>query len=125
MAFFLRVRLPLRRKRRGSLWERHEGVQGLAVHANPVNFSQRARIAAFAIERRLPTVASLNVMARDGLYGYDNRVSWRRAASHVDRIFKGAKQADRFYFVINMKTARAMGLDLPAALLARADEIIE
>jgi len=132
MAFFLRVRLPLRRKRRGSLWERHEGVQGLAVHANPVNFSQRARIAAFAIERRLPTVASLNVMARDGLYGYDNRVSWRRAASHVDRFFKGAnpaelpvEQADRFYFVINMKTARAMGLDLPAALLARADEIIE
>ena len=112
-----------------------EGVQGLAVHANPVNFSQRARIAAFAIERRLPTVASLNVMARDGLlmsYGYDNRVSWRRAASHVDRIFKGAnpaelpvEQADRFYFVINMKTARAIGLDLPPALVARADEIIE
>jgi putative tryptophan/tyrosine transport system substrate-binding protein len=56
-------------------------------------------------------------MARDGLlmsYGYDSRVNWRRAASHVDRIFKGAnpaelpvEQVDRFYFVINMKTARA------------------
>jgi len=112
-----------------------EGVQGLAVHANPVNFTQRARIAAFAIERRLPAVASLNVMARDGLlmsYGFDTRANWRRAASHVDRIFKGAnpaelpvEQADRFYFVINMKTARAMGLDLPPALVARADEVIE
>ena len=65
-------------------------------------------------------------------YGYDNRAAWPRAASHVDRIFKGAnpaelpvEQADRFYFVINMKTARAMGLDLPPALVARADEVIE
>jgi putative ABC transport system substrate-binding protein len=65
-------------------------------------------------------------------YGFDNKASWRRAASHVDRIFKGAnpaelpvEQADRFQFIINMNTARAMGLDLPPALVARADEIIE
>jgi putative ABC transport system substrate-binding protein len=112
-----------------------EGVQALHVHPAPAIFAQRGRISAFAIERRLPTNAGLNVMARDGLlmsYGYDNRVSWRRAASHVDRIFKGAnpgelpvEQVDRFHFVINLKTARAMGLDLPAVLVARADEVIE
>jgi putative ABC transport system substrate-binding protein len=74
-------------------------------------------------------------MARDGLlmsYGFDGRVAWRRAASQVDRIFKGAnpaelpvEQLDRFQLIINMKTAHAIGLDLPPALLARADELIE
>jgi putative tryptophan/tyrosine transport system substrate-binding protein len=112
-----------------------ERVQALQVHPTPAIFAQRARIAAFAIERRLPTISPLTVMAREGLlmsYGYDNRVSWRRATSHVDRIFKGAnpaelpvEQVDRFQFTINMKTARAMGLDLPPAMVARADEVIE
>ena len=65
-------------------------------------------------------------------YGFDGRVAWRRAASHVDRIFKGAnpaelpvEQLDQFQLIINMKTARAMDLDLPPALVARADEVIE
>ena len=112
-----------------------EGVQGLAVHPTSVIVAQRARIAAFAIERRLPTIVGIHVMARDGLlmcYGFDNTVSWRRAASYVDRILKGAnpaelpvEQLDRFQLIINMKTARAMGLDLPPALVTRADEIIE
>jgi putative ABC transport system substrate-binding protein len=88
-----------------------ERVQALHVHSAPAIFGQREKIAAFAIDRRLPTNAGLNVMARGGLlmsYGYDNRVSWRRAASHVDRIFKGAnpaelpvEQVDRFQFIIN------------------------
>jgi putative ABC transport system substrate-binding protein len=112
-----------------------ERVQALVVHPTPVPFAQRGRFAAFAIERRLPTTSGFHVMARGGLlmsYGYDNKASWRRAASHVDRIFKGAnpaelpvEQADRFQFIINMNTARAMGLDLPPALVARADEVIE
>jgi putative ABC transport system substrate-binding protein len=112
-----------------------ERVQGLYVHPTPVIFAQRARIVAFAIERRLPAISVSDVMVRDGLlmsYGFDNRVSWRRAASHVDRIFKGAnpaelpvEQLDRFQLIINMKTARAIGLDLPPALVARADELIE
>jgi putative ABC transport system substrate-binding protein len=112
-----------------------ERVQGLVVHPPPVIFAQRGRIAAFAIERRLPTTSGFHVMARDGLlmsYGYDNKATWRRAAAHVDRIFKGAnpaelpvEQADRFQFIINMKTARAFGLDLPPTLVARADEVIE
>src|SRR5262245_19908861 len=114
-----------------------ERVQALHVHPAPAIFAQRARIAAFAIEQRLPTNAALNVMARDedGLlmsYGYDNRVSWRRAASYVDRIFKGAnpaetpvEQVDRFQLIINLKIAKALGLTMPATLLARADEVIE
>jgi putative ABC transport system substrate-binding protein len=112
-----------------------EGGQGLAVHSSPAIAAQRGRIAAFAIERRLPTTSGLSFMARDGLlmsYGFDGRVAWRRAASHVDRIFKGAnpaelpvEQLDRFQLIINMTTARAMGLDLPPALVARADELIE
>src|SRR5262245_8652866 len=112
-----------------------ERVQALHVHPVAAIFAQRGRIAAFAIEQRLPSTSGLNNYARDGLlmsYGYDSRVNWRRAASHVDRIFRGAnpaelpvEQVDRYYFVINMKTARAIGLDLPPALVARADEVIE
>jgi putative tryptophan/tyrosine transport system substrate-binding protein len=112
-----------------------ERVQALFVHATPVTFPQRGRIAAFANERRLPTISPSTVMARDGFlmsYAFDSRAIWRRAASHVDRIFKGAnpaeipvEQTDRFEFIINMKTAHAIGLDLPPALLARADEVIE
>ena len=112
-----------------------ERVQALHVHPVAAIFAQRGRIAAFAIEQRLPSTSGLNNYARDGLlmsYGYDSRVNWRRAASHVDRIFRGAnpaelpvEQVDQYYFVINMKTARAIGLDLPPALVARADEVIE
>jgi len=112
-----------------------ERVQALHVHPVPVIAAQRVRVAAFAIEQRLPTTSGANGMARDGIlmsYGSDPRVSFRRAASYVDRILKGAnpaelpvEQLDRFQLIINMKTARAMGLDLPPALVARADEIIE
>lgn len=112
-----------------------ERPQALEVYAAPVVFAHRGKIAAFAIEHGLPTITGLNVMARDGFlmsYGYDNTVSWRRATSYVDRIFKGAnpaempvEQIDRFHFIINLKTARAIGLDLPQPLLVRADEVIE
>jgi len=112
-----------------------ERVQALHVHPVPVIIAHRGRIAAFAIERRLPTTSGDNFLARDVLlmsYGFDSRVSWRRAASYVDRIFKGAnpaeipvEQMDRYQLIINLRTARAIGLDLPPALVARADELIE
>src|SRR5262245_43282821 len=63
-----------------------ERVQALQAHPTPAVFAQRGRIATFAIERRLPTIVGLTNYARDGFlmaYGYDNRVSWRRAASYV------------------------------------------
>src|SRR5262245_33499503 len=73
-----------------------ERVQALLVHGTAAISAQQGRIAAFAIERRLLTTSGFDFMARDGLlmsYGFDGRVAWRRAASHVDRIFKGANPA--------------------------------
>jgi len=90
-----------------------ERVQALLVHGTTAISTQRGRIAAFAIERRLLTTSMFSFMARDGLlmsYGFDGRVAWRRAASHVDRIFKGAnpaelpvEQLDQFQLIINMR----------------------
>jgi putative ABC transport system substrate-binding protein len=88
-----------------------------------------------AAEHRLPAVYSLRVFAASGglvSYGVDATDLFRRGASYVDRILKGAKPADlpvqqpiKFELVINLKTAKALGRDVPPMLLARADEVIE
>jgi putative tryptophan/tyrosine transport system substrate-binding protein len=77
----------------------------------------------------------LSDFARDGgllSYGPDQVDIWRRAATYVDRILRGAKPAElpvqlptKYEMVVNLKTAKALGLDLPASVLARADEVIE
>ena len=92
-------------------------------------------IIAFAVEHRLPAIGYVTQWARDGLlmsYSTDPADQWRRAGYYVDRILKGAKPADlpveqptKFEFVINLKTARAIGLELPPSLLRQADEVIE
>ena len=107
----------------------------LLVLADSMVFLQRDRVVDLARKHRLPAVYGLRQFAdAGGLLAYDVSLadSARRAASFVDKILKGAKPADlpveqptKFEFVINMKTAKALGLTIPPLLLLRADQIIE
>jgi putative ABC transport system substrate-binding protein len=95
----------------------------------------RTRVFEFAATRRLPAIYEYDFLVHDGglmSYGPDMTESFERAAALVGRIFKGAKPADlpfeqptRYPFVINLKTAKSIGLELPPTLLALADEVIE
>jgi putative ABC transport system substrate-binding protein len=107
----------------------------LMVAEDGLTVVKRAQIVAFAAERRLPAMYGLKeFIAAGGLASYGTHLPdlYRRAATYVHKILKGAKPADlpveqptRFEFVINLKTARALGLEVPPTLLARADEVIE
>ena len=108
---------------------------GLTVLASPLFNSERLRIANLAIEHRLPTTAPHRGYAEAGglmSYGPDFRDLSRRTAVFVDKILKGAKPADlpveqptKFELVINLKTAKVLGLTIPQSLLQRADELIQ
>jgi putative ABC transport system substrate-binding protein len=108
---------------------------GLIVTGSPRAAYHRGLIIALAAQHRLPAVYPLRTYAIDGgliCYGPDTVDQFRRAASYVDRILKGEKPADlpvqaptKFELVINLKTAKALGLNVPATLLSRADEVIE
>ena len=102
---------------------------------SPLSFSQRARLAEAALKHRLPGMygSKENVVA-GGLvsYGADVADLARRAAVYIDKILRGAKPADlpveqasKYQLFINLKTAKALGLEIPPTLLARADEVIE
>jgi putative ABC transport system substrate-binding protein len=96
---------------------------------------KRDLIISLANRSRLPAIFSLRYYAEAGglaSYGVDNHDLYRRAGSYVDRIFRGEKPSDlpvqeatKFQLVINLKTAKALGLTVPPALLAAADEVIE
>ena len=111
-------------------------VDAVLVHSAALTVRNNPqRLAELALKHRLPTIFLLreNVMA-GGLmsYGPDLIDLWRRGAVYIDKILKGAKpaelpveQASKFQLVINLKTARALGLTIPPSIVARADEIIE
>jgi putative ABC transport system substrate-binding protein len=108
---------------------------GLIVLPDAFTFTHRAEQIEATARHRLPAIYALRGQALDGgllSYGPDTVDLYRRAASYVDRILKGEKPADlpvqnptKYELVINLKTAKALGLEVPATVLARADEVIE
>jgi putative ABC transport system substrate-binding protein len=103
--------------------------------ADALTTLNRKRVFEFAATKKLPAIYEYDFLARDGglmSYGPDLTESFERAAALVDRIFKGARPADlpfeqptRYQFVLNLKTAKSTGLEIPPTLLALADEVIE
>jgi putative ABC transport system substrate-binding protein len=108
---------------------------GLIVTGNTLTMVHRGLIITLAARHRLPGVYALPLFASNGgliCYGPDSIDPYRRAAGYVDRILKGETPADlpvqqptKFELIINLKTAKALGLTVPETLLARADEVIE
>jgi putative ABC transport system substrate-binding protein len=107
----------------------------LLVLADTMFFAQRTRLAELAARSRIPAIYGLRYHAEvGGLMAYTANFAelFRRAATYVDKILKGAKPADlpveqptRFELVINLKTAKALGLTIPQSVLIRADEVIQ
>ena len=113
-----------------------ERAEGLLTTAESIFVVHRARVSELAARYRLPAMYPYSIQVADagGLMAYDVNFPdlERRAATYVDRILKGAKPSDlpvqqptKFALVINLKTAKALGLEVPPTLLARADEVIE
>jgi ABC-type uncharacterized transport system substrate-binding protein len=111
------------------------GAGALLVVDDTVFTTQRARIAEIALKNRLPTMYGLREMVEAGglmTYGPDYGDLYRRAAEYVQKILQGAKPSDlpvqrpnKFEFIINLNTAKALSLTVPPSLVARADEVIE
>lgn len=114
---------------------RKEGADTILVPADRVFLHERQRIVAFSAKNRIPLISAYREIAEAGgliSFGPSYAVMHRQAARYVDKILKGAKPADlpieqpeRFELVVNSRTARSLGLTIPATLLTRADEVLE
>ncbi len=112
-----------------------ERAQAFVMQGDSVLFEYRGQIAEMALRNRLPAASLQRELAEAGFlltYGADIPDLYRRLAGFVDKIFRGAKPADlpveqptKFELVINLKTAKALGVEVPTSLLQRADEVIE
>ena len=112
-----------------------ERAQALIVQLGALTFEHRAKIAELAARHRLPAMHEVRTLVEDGAlvsYGPDATEIYRRAATYVDKILRGARPGDlaieqphKFEFVINVKTAKALGLAMPQSLLVRADQVIQ
>ena len=113
---------------------KRNGAQALITTTGSLINTQQRRVLDFAAKNRLPAIYHYSEFVEAGglmSYGPDNTDVWRRAATYVDKILKGAKPADlpieqptKFEFVINLKTAKQIGLTIPPNVLARADKVI-
>jgi putative ABC transport system substrate-binding protein len=114
---------------------RNQHPDALIIIDDPITVDYRERILGFAAANQLPSLYGGAVFVASGgliSYGPDAADLFRRAAGYVDKILRGTKAADlpvqqpsKFELVINLKTAKALGLTVPPPLLARADEVIE
>jgi putative ABC transport system substrate-binding protein len=109
-----------------------QGAEAVVVEASQLFVDHRKQIAEFASKNRLPTMCPARHYDCLMSYGVNWNRRFRRAATYVDKILKGAKPADlpveqptKFELVINLKTANALGLTIPQSLLLRADEVIQ
>jgi putative ABC transport system substrate-binding protein len=109
-------------------------ADGIVIFGDPLTVQHAPRVIALAAKHHLPASYLFRQFANGGLivYGPDLADLFRRAGSYVDKILKGTKPSDlpveqptKFELVINMKTAKALGLTVPPSLLIRADEVIE
>jgi putative ABC transport system substrate-binding protein len=108
---------------------------GLVVTPDVFLIAHRARLISAAARNKVPAIYSVSEAAGDGgllYYGLDRVDTFRRAATYVDRILRGAKPAElpiqlptKFEMVVNLKSAKALGLTVPQSILLRADEVIE
>jgi putative tryptophan/tyrosine transport system substrate-binding protein len=114
---------------------RQRHAQALYVIATNLMAVHRVRLAGLAASDRLPSISDFRMMAEAGLvmsYGVDLHDLGRRAITHVHKILEGAQPGDlaverptRFQLIVNLKTAKALGIAIPQTLLLRADEVIQ
>jgi putative ABC transport system substrate-binding protein len=113
----------------------HEHVELVFVPQSPFLFTERSRIATLAIAVHLPSLCAFREYVEEGgliSYSVNNRENYRRAATFIDKILRGAKPGElpielptKLELVVNLKTAKALGITIPPAFIVRADEVLE